>query len=98
MQCNGNQKRASDVRRQFPENLYIFLLHLSSVSCSAHGTAVTYTFTQMLIRRVVGESFKLVLNRLTEMRVLHDRVLGGLIGEIGIKVSNIKNRFLIWRQ
>ena len=52
----------------------------------------------MLIRRVIGESLELILNRLTEMRVLHHRVLRGLVGEIGIKVGNVKNRFLMWRK
>ena len=67
-----------------------------NASRSAHRTTITYTFTQMLIRRVVGESLELVLNGLTEMRVFHNRVLCGLVGKIGIKVSNVKNGFLIW--
>ena len=89
---NGSWNRHLPV----PEILYIFSLYPSNASRSAHRTTITYTFTQMLIRRVVGESLELVLNSLTEMRVFHNRVLCGLVGKIGIKVSNVKNGFLIW--
>lgn len=48
----------------------------------------------MLIRRVVGESLKLILDGLAEMRVFHDRVLCGFVGEIRVEVGNVENGFL----
>jgi hypothetical protein len=52
------------------------------------------TLTKMLARRVVRKPPKLVLDRLGQMRGLHDRILSLLVREIGVKVRHVENGFL----
>lgn len=61
----------------------------------SHDTGIIHTLAEMFIRGVVSEPSKLILHCLRKCRISNDRILSFFIGEIGIEIGNIKNRFLM---
>ena len=53
--------------------------------------AITNTHTEMFAGRIVSESLELVFNRLRQVGVLYHRILSLFIGEIRIKIGDIKD-------
>ena len=59
-----------------------------------HDVTVVDALAEVFVGRVVREPFELVLDRLGQVRVLHHRILGFFVCEVGIKVGNVEYRFL----
>ena len=61
---------------------------------SPHNVTVIDALAEVFIGGVVRKPFELVLDRLRQVRVLHHRILGFFVCEIGIKVGHVEYRFL----
>ena len=62
---------------------------------ASQDSGITNALAEVFIRRIVGEATELVLHRLGKCGVGDDRVLCFFVCEIRVKVSDVKDGFLV---